>query len=274
VTAAPPLGLVIEPGQLLPHLAAPWLLLVDLCDAEVYGEMHIPGAVHLARERLVAEVGEATGELPGDRVLSQVLSSIGYAPRHHVVAYDDEGGGWASRLLWTLEAIGHARYSLLNGGLCAWLGDALPLSEEGMTPVASSCRVNRSGRVWVDRDYVLARLGDPRVVLLDARSPAEYAGRDARAARAGHIPGAVNLNWTEAMDPARKLRFRPWEVLRQRLATLGVTPDKEVIVYCHTHHRSSHTFVMLKALGFPRVSAYAGSWTEWGNREDTPIEAG
>jgi len=265
--------LILEPSGLLPHLGAPWLLLVDLCEGEVYEEMHIPGAVHLDRSHLVAEVGLATGELPGDAELSRVLSSIGFGAGRHVVAYDDEGGGWAGRLLWTLDVVGHGRYSLLNGGLCAWLGDALPLSEHGVQPAPSGCRVSRGRGAWVDRHYVLARLGDPGVALLDARSPAEYAGRDVRAARGGRIPGAVNLNWTEAMDPARKLRFRSWELLRQRLDSIGVTPDKEVIVYCQTHHRSSHTYVMLKALGFPRVRAYAGSWTEWGNRADTPVES-
>jgi thiosulfate/3-mercaptopyruvate sulfurtransferase len=110
------------------------------------------------------------------------------------------------------------------------------------------------------------------VAIIDARSPAEYSGRDKRAERAGHIPGAVNLNWTTAMDQPRKLRLKQEEVLRQMLSDLGVTPDKEVIVYCQTHHRSSHTYIMLKALGYPNVKAYPGSWAEWGNSPETPIE--
>ena len=121
-------------------------------------------------------------------------------------------------------------------------------------------------------DYVLQRLGDPTVAILDARSVAEYDGKDKRARRVGHIPGAVNLNWTTTIDQTRKMRLKEQQELRKMLSAIGVTPDKEVIVYCHTHHRSSHTYIMLKALGFPNVKAYPGSWSEWGNHPDTPIE--
>src|SRR5690606_20502838 len=124
----------------------------------------------------------------------------------------------------------------------------------------------------VDKDYVLAHLNDPNVVLVDARTPEEYVGSLKRAARGGHIPGAVNFNWTDAMDPERQLRLKDAGELRRAFEALGVTPDKEIITYCQTHHRSSHTYVTLRALGYPRVKAYAGSWSEWGNLPDTPIE--
>ena len=123
-----------------------------------------------------------------------------------------------------------------------------------------------------DAGYILARLDDPGTALLDTRTPEEFSGERVRAARGGHIPGAVNFNWVEAMDADHNLRLKPAPVLLESLAALGVTPDKEVIAYCQTHHRSSHTFVVLKWLGFERVRGYPGAWSEWGNREDTPVE--
>ncbi|MFO1352680.1 MAG: rhodanese-like domain-containing protein [Gammaproteobacteria bacterium] len=97
-------------------------------------------------------------------------------------------------------------------------------------------------------------------------------GIDVRAARGGHIPGALNLNWLEAIDRGRALRFKPDDDLRALLAGRGVTPDKEIMPYCQTHHRSSHTYMVLKHLGFPRVCAYPGAWSEWGNDPALPLE--
>jgi thiosulfate/3-mercaptopyruvate sulfurtransferase len=109
-------------------------------------------------------------------------------------------------------------------------------------------------------------------VLVDARSPPEYSGEKRLAQRGGHIPGAVNFDWINAMDMQNNLRLKPAEVLSQSLAGLGVTQDKEVIVYCQTHHRSAHTYIVLKSLGYTKIKGYPGSWSEWGNQGDTPIE--
>ena len=103
-------------------------------------------------------------------------------------------------------------------------------------------------------------------VLVDVREVEEFAQ--------GHIPGAVNMEWLLAMDQALNLRFKSPDELRALLAERHVTPDKEVIVYCHTHHRSAHTYMVLKSLGYERVRGYPGSWSDWGNAADTPVETG
>ena len=266
------LPLLIEPADLRAHLGIPEVRIVDLNAPNLYERAHIPGAVSLDYASIVMARPPAAAVLPEPEQLARVLSGLGLSPEHHVIAYDDEGNGRAGRFLWTLDAIGHKGASLLNGGLKAWLAEGRP-TESGSRPVApSNYPVRFVGDVVADKDYILAHLGDPGVVLVDSRTAEEYGGSMKRAARAGHIPGAVNFNWTDAMDPSRQLRLKDLAELKRVFEARGVTPDKEVIPYCQTHHRSAHTYMVLKILGYPRVKAYAGSWSEWGNLPDTPIE--
>jgi len=269
---SPSLPLLVEPELLERRLGDAQLFIVDLCQREAYLQSHIPGAAHLAYAQIVHAQPPMLGLLPDNASLAKLLSSIGLRRDHHVVAYDEEGGGRAARLLWTLDVIGHPAFSLLNGGLTAWQEEQRPLTDAVTPRPPSEYRIERADRSLATKEYILTHLRDPGVVLLDTRSPAEFRGDDKRAARAGHIPGARNFDWIRAMDVSRALRFKPAEELRAELAALGVTPDKEVIAYCQTHHRSAHTYIVLKSLGYPRIKGYPGSWSEWGNSPDTPVE--
>ncbi|HBP69625.1 MAG TPA: thiosulfate sulfurtransferase, partial [Alcanivorax sp.] len=190
-----------------------------------------------------------------------------------VVAYDDEGGGWAGRLLWTLDVIGHKKYSYLNGGIHGWLAAELSTSSDRTRPEPSDYRVGEHDPATsVDLDYVLKHHTDPDVVIWDARSEEEFAGVRAFAQKAGHIPGATHYEWTDAMDKHNNLRLRDLEEIRRELAERGIQSNKEVITHCQTHHRSSFTWLVGKILGFERIRGYPGSWAEWGNHPDTPTE--
>lgn len=264
------LPLILDPAELAARLGAEMLLIVDLCRADGYARQHIPGAVHLNYTDIVAAEPPVMGLLPDSDQLSEVFSSIGMTGASHIVAYDDEGGAKAARLLWTLDVIGHPHYSLLDGGLRAWLMGGYPVDNKPPPITASDYRVTQTGAATVDMAYLLEHLNDPAIALLDTRSPAEYQGIDERAERGGHIPGAVNMDWVLALGSDQ--RVKPEEELRALLEQLGITPDKEIIVYCQTHHRSSHTYIALKSLGYQNIKGYPGAWSEWGNHPDTPVE--
>jgi len=264
--------LIIEADTLEEHCHDPDILIVDLSKDETYKQSHIPGAVHLQYPQILHVEKPVMGLLPDMDTLRQVLSSLGITPDTHVIAYDDEGGGKACRLLWTLDVIGHKHFSLLNGGLHAWANEGHPLDSSPVSPDTMDygpCEIRQG---IADKNYVLDSIADDKSVLLDSRTMEEYSGIKRFAERGGHIPGAVNLDWMLTMDKQANLRLLPDESLKQLLQPLGVTADKEIILYCQTHHRSSHTYIMLKHLGFTKIKGYPGAWSEWGNLADTPIE--
>lgn len=264
---------LIEPVAVQALINDANVVIVDMCDPMTYKQNHIPAAVHLEYARIVRHEPPVMGLMPTARQFSLVLQELGIHENSHVIAYDDEGGGKSSRFLWTLEAFGHKKISLLNGGFHAWFGDRRPFDKLTPHPRTSVYNVEFSNAsIVADRDYILQHINRADTVILDARTTEEYNAIVKRALRGGHIPGAVNFDWVQGLDLSRNKRMRDGDELIAELANLGVTADKEVIVYCHTHHRSAYTYQMLKALGFTRVRGYPGSWSDWGNHPGTPIE--
>ena len=266
------LPLLIEPDILEKSLSCDNILIVDLSKADTYRKLHIPGAVHLDYVHLTAGRRPVMGLLPGTEILDGLFSSLGIDAHTHVISYDDEGGGRAARLLWTLEMAGHTQFSLLNGGLHAWANEGHAHTDEVATPVTRQFHTHFNDAPSANSSYILERLGNADTCLLDVRSAEEYNGMRKYAERAGHIPGAVNLEWTQMMDQARNLRFKPDEELHALLESVGVSAAREVIVYCQTHHRSAHSYLVLKHLGFKRLKGYPGSWSDWGNNPELPVE--
>ena len=234
------LPLVIEPDELEQHLNDDNLLIVDLSKHTQYVQAHIPGAVFLDYSYIVAINKPYMGLLPDEEQLSKVLSAIGMTENTHIVAYDEEGGGKAARLIWTLHAIGHKKTSLLNGGLISWYKENHPLSNEPVHTVPSEYQARYCNMdVVADCEYIMENLNNPSFGLLDARSLQEYDGSRRYAERAGRMPGAKHFEWTEGMDPNRNYRLLPVETLKEKLTSLDLTDDKEIVVYCQTHHRSA-----------------------------------
>lgn len=268
-----PLPLIVDPQQLAKYLDDDRVIIVDLCKTEQYMQAHVPRAIHMDYRQVIAAKPPVMGLLPESPQLQEIAARIGLTEDKVVVAYDEEGGGKAARLLWTLDAMGHQHLSLLDGGINAWLAEKCPL--ESTVNVANSqiaYPIKEHQEVIARKDYILANLQNDSVAILDTRSHYEYNGEKKFSERAGRIPGAVNMDWILLMDRENHFKLQPTEKIQAMLAERGIQPDKEIIVYCQTHHRSALTYVVLKSLGFKKVRGYPGSWSEWGNLPDTPVE--
>ena len=267
------LPLIVEPEQLKEHLDDPQLLIIDVpVNGDSYRQGHVPGAIFLDFRYLMRGEGPVPSDVPSIEALSRLFSALGLTRDTHVVAYDDEGGGWAARLLWTLDLIGHTRYSYLNGGIHAWRDEGLEESTEPTAPTPSEYHAELlNPQALITCDEIKEKLDDKKFAVWDARSKDEYDGVRGNNKHLGHIPGAVNMDWLHAMDRSRALRIRDYAELITELGALGLTPEMEIATHCQSHHRSSFTWLVGKALGL-NIRGYAGSWGEWGNRDDTPIE--
>jgi len=268
------LPLLIEPETLAAALPADDLLIIDQSKAERFLAGHIPGSVHLDFKRL-QRVGEPVpGLLPDTDALEQVFSELGLTADKHVVCLDDEGGGWAGRLIWVLDCIGHTKYSYLNGGSLAWAAAGLAQESGDVQVAPSEFKIEAIDPRWTfTQSDILENIGKDDFAIWDARSYAEYTGEKAISKRGGHIPGAVNYEWTKGMDKARDLRINDLDAFRALLKDMGIDEGKRIATHCQTHHRSGFTYLVGKILGLD-IRAYAGSWSQWGNDPSTPVTTG
>ena len=243
--------------------------IVDLSSRENYLHGHIPGAVYLPYQALLCGQAPTPGKIASDEQLNQVFSALGLTEDTLFIVYDDEGGGWAGRFIWTLDVIGHKNYRYLNGGLHAWKHAKGELESDINHPTEKDVHVSVDKTQLIGISNIIDGLNHNTVCIWDARSPGEYSGQRITAAKAGHIPGAINCEWTQLMDAAKGLIIR--EDAPSYLQSLGIDGQQPIITHCQSHHRSGFTYLVGKVIGFD-IKAYDGSWSEWGNHPDTPVE--
>ena len=261
------------------HLTDPSVRLIEVdVDTSAYEQGHIPGAVGFNWQR---ELQDQVMRAPVSKEqLESLLSRAGVSNDTTIVLYGDNNNWFAAWAFWILKYYGHRDVRLLDGGRVKWLAD----KREITTEVPSYPRTNYVAQapysdIRAFRDQILLSLGRNGFALVDVRSPGEYSGEllapanlpQEGAQRGGHIPGAANIPWSQAV--LADGTFKPAEELRALYEGKGITTDKEVVAYCRIGERSSHTwFVLTYLLSYPKVRNYDGSWTEWGSLIGAPIE--
>lgn len=260
-------------------------LVWDARDAAAYRQAHLPGAVTVAdADRLLRlpapkEVGEL---LRAEKSLAEAGLDLG----REIVVYANRGSPRAYAAMAAVQYFGGRQVAVFHDGIEGWHESGRPIETGDGRRRPAVVRLTPDPRMTVTTEELIARLKDPAVQIVDTRTPTEYAGRDVRAARAGHVPGAVNIPYEENwIDPdanlkiarrqvadTRGMALKPTAELRRLYA--GLDPAKETIVYCQTGGRASETFGILKELGFRNVRLYKGSWAAWAARPEAPIESG
>jgi thiosulfate/3-mercaptopyruvate sulfurtransferase len=259
-------GKVLPPTAPKPHYFA---------RHEEYAAGHIPGAVYIDWTRDIVDLDDPVlVQVAPPEKIARVLGGLGIGDDSVVVAYDDAFSMFAGRLLWVLRYYGFESARILNGGSVKWLAEGRPFTTEAPSYPPATFTPRPQPALRKTADQILAALGSD-TLLIDARNAKEFRGEESRAARGGHIPGAVNVFYQGMVDGADQTYASP-EVLRARFAAAGVDlaqlDGREVVAYCNGGVSATPTALALEIATGKRAAIYDGSWNEWGNDETKPLE--
>ncbi len=248
-------------------------------DTSAYDQGHAPRAVGWNWQTQLQDAPRR--DIASQEAFERLLSQAGITPDTTIVLYGDNNNWFAAFAYWLLKVYGHEDVVLINGGRKKWLAEHRPVTTEAPQHAATAYKfTNPNASLRALSKDALAHLNQADAALVDVRSPDEFAGRvlgppglNEGAQRGGHIPGAANIPWSQAVEEDGT--FKSETALRALYEGQGISPDKDVVTYCRIGERSAHTwFVLHELLGYEKVRNYDGSWTEWGNIIGVPIETG
>ncbi len=253
------------------------LIEVDV-DTEAYGQGHVAGAVGWSWQSQLQQT--VRRDIINKDDMEQLLGSSGIDNSTTIILYGDNNNWFAAWAFWQIKYYGHGDVRLMNGGRVKWVAENRPLTTDVPNHGAKTYRASDGNEnIRAYRDQVLAGVNAGNISLVDVRAPAEYSGELLAPAnlpqegsqRGGHIPGAANIPWGQAVQEDGT--FKSADDLRALYGGKGIDGGRETIAYCRIGERSSHTwFVLTQLLGFGNVRNYDGSWTEWGSIVRAPIE--
>ncbi|MGC2307866.1 MAG: sulfurtransferase [Nitrososphaeraceae archaeon] len=263
------------------HLKDPKVRIAEVdYDSKANYELgHIPGAVLFDWKNDIND--PITRNVLSKESCQNLLQNAGINNDTTLLLYGDFNNWFAAFAFWVLKYYGYKDVRLINGGRKKWLQEDRALTKDVPTYSKGNFAANEpDSNIRVFLDEVKRAVSAPELKMVDVRSPKEFTGEilappeypTEHAQRGGHIPGAVNIPWAQAVNDSDGT-FKSTDELKQLYESKGITPDKEIIAYCRIGERSSHTWFVLKyLLGYPKVKNYDGSWTEWGNMIANPIE--